>query len=79
MTTLNVIDPARMTTLERRSEIASILALGLIRLRTTPEPAIKEREKPDLDFSLPQRVHTNTASRVRNAVRDTLQAKQKGV
>jgi hypothetical protein len=79
MTTLNVIDPARMTVEERRSEVASILALGLIRLRTPPEPTSEEREKADLGFSLPQRVHTNPASRVRNAVREALLAKQKGV
>ena len=79
MTAENVIDPARMTAEERRSEVASILTLGLIRLRTTPEPVAEERENSDLAFSLPQSVHTNPVSRVRNAVREALLAKQIGV
>lgn len=79
MKTLNAIDPARMTVEERRAEVASILALGVIRLRTKPEPSAEERELPDLGFSLPQRVHTNPSSRVRSAVREALLAKQKGV
>jgi hypothetical protein len=79
MMTLNVIDPARMTVEERRAEIASILAIGLIRLRTRPELVAEEREKLELGFSPPQSVHTNPASRVRSAVREALLAKQKGV
>ena len=79
MKTLNAIDPARMTVEERRTEVASILALGVIRLRTKPEPSAEERERPDLGFSPPQRVHTNPSSRVRSAVREALLAKQKGV
>jgi hypothetical protein len=79
MKTLNAIDPARMTIEERRTEVASILALGVIRLRTKSEPSAEERELPDLGFSSPQRVHTNPSSRVRSAVREALLAKQKGV
>lgn len=79
MKTLNAIDPARMTVEERRAEVASILALGVIRLRTKPEPSAGEREPNDLGFSPPQRVHTNPSSRVRSAVREVLLAKQKGV
>lgn len=77
MMAVNVIDPALMTVEERRSEIASILALGLIRMRTKPEPVAEEREKIVLGFSPPQSVHTNPASRVRNAVREALLVKQK--
>lgn len=79
MKTLNAIDPARMTVEERRAEVASLLALGVIRLRTKPEPSATERERPDLGFSPPQRVHTNPSSRVRSTIREALLAKQKGV
>ena len=79
MMTVNVIDPTRMTIEERRAEIASILALGVIRLRTKPEALAEKNERPYLDFSQPQRVHTNPSSRVRRAIREVLMAKQKGV
>ncbi len=79
MMTINMIDPARMTIEERRAEIASILALGVIRLRTRPEPIAEKNERPYLDFCQPQRVHTNPSSRVRSAIREVLLAKQKGV
>jgi len=63
----NVIDPTQMTIQQRRVEVASILALGLIRLRTAPEPATQEKEKKPLGFTAHQSVHTNPVSRVRKA------------
>ncbi len=77
MTSLNVIDPTHMTMQERREEVASILALGLIRLRTDAAQPITVEEKKDLGFSPPQRVHTNPASRVRMEIRETLLAQRK--
>ena len=77
MTTLNVIDPAHMTMQERREEIASILALGLIRLRTDAAISAVAEKKKSLGFSPPQRVHTNPASRVRMEIWETLLAQQK--
>lgn len=79
MMTANVIDPTRMTIEERRAEIASILALGVIRLRTKPDASAEKNEPPYLDFCQPQRVHTNPSSRVRSAIREVLLTKQKGV
>jgi hypothetical protein len=77
MTTSNVIDPHHMTMQERREEVASILALGLIRLRTDTPPPVAVEKKKDLGFSPAQRVHTNPASRVRMEIRETLLAQKK--
>ena len=77
MTTLNVIDPSQMTLLERRAEVASILALGLVRLRTHPAATTEKEKKKELGFCPPKSVHTNPASTVRMAIRKTLQAQQK--
>ena len=77
MTALNVIDPHHMTMQERREEVASILALGLIRLRTDATQPVTVEKKKDLGFSQPQRVHTNPASRVRMEIRETLLAQKK--
>jgi len=77
MTSLNAIDPAHMTMQERREEVASILALGLIRLRTETIQPLTVAKKKDLGFSPPQRVHTNPASRVRMEIRETLLAQKK--
>ena len=79
MWTLNAIDPAGMSPEERCAEVASILARGVIRLRTRPNSAAAGREKPDLGFSGPERLHTNPASRVRKTVSESLLAKQRGV
>lgn len=77
MTNLNVIDPQHMTMQERREEVACILALGLIRLRTDAALPVETEKKKDLGFSPPQRVHTNPASRVRREIRETLLAQKK--
>lgn len=77
MTALNVIDPHHMSMQERREEVASILALGLIRLRTGTAPPVAVEKEKDLAFSPPQRVHTNPASRVRMEIRETLLAQKK--
>ncbi len=77
MTSLNVIDPTHMTTQERREEVASILALGLIRLRTEAIQPVALEKKKDLAFVPPQSVHTNPASRVRMEIRETLLAQKK--
>ncbi|KRH78600.1 MAG: hypothetical protein B7Z60_09400 [Ferrovum sp. 37-45-19] len=79
MMTANLIDPTRMTIEERRAEVASILALGVMRLRTKPDALAEKNEPPYLDFCPPQRVHTNPSSRVRSAIREVLLTKQKGV
>lgn len=79
MMALNAIDPARMTIDQRRSEVASILALGVIRLRTQIAKKTEERAQTDLGFCPPKSVHTNPSSQVRRAVRKALLAKQKGV
>ena len=77
MTTLNVIDPRHMNMQERREEVASILALGLIRMRSEAACPSEEGKKKDLGFCPPQRVHTNPASRVRKEIRETLSAHKK--
>jgi len=66
-----------MTMQERREEVASILALGLIRLRTDTTQQVTVEKRKDLGFSSPQRVHTNPASRVRMEIRETLLAQKK--
>ena len=75
MPIVNAVAPARMTSAERRAEIASLLALALIRGRT-PKTAGTERDAIDLGYSPPQRVH-NPACRVRN--RDSAPIHLKGV
>ena len=75
MPIVNAVAPARMTGAERRAEIASLLALALIRGRTS-KTAGTERDETDLGYSPPQRVH-NPASRVRN--RDSAPIHLKGV
>jgi len=79
MTALNVIDPTHMTMQERREEVASIMALGLIRLRTPSAQPAEIDKKKDLGFSSPQRVHSKPASRVRMEIRETLLAQKQGV
>ena len=55
--------PEHMTAAQRRSEIASLLAKGLIRLRSSgqsPQPANPARENRfELAFSGDQRVHSH--------------------
>jgi hypothetical protein len=75
----NVLDPTAITASQRRCEVASILALGLVRLRTTPPPSTDERAETQLDLSAQRSVHTNPASRVRMAIRGVLPAQHKGV
>ncbi len=76
MTTLNVINPSQMTVLERRAEVASILALGLVRLRTHRAATFEKEKKKELGFCQPKSVHSNPALRVRMALRQTLLAQQ---
>lgn len=79
MKPVHPLDPACMSAEARLTEVAAILALGLVRMRTPP--ALHEEREPQkaLGFCPPQRVHSNPASRVRNAVRTALLAKTKGV
>jgi len=79
MKLLNALDPARMTREDRLREVASILALGLIRMRTLPDNKPAESVRTDLDFPLPPRVHSHRASRVQSSIREALLAKQNGV
>lgn len=79
MKLLNALDPARMTREERLREVSSILALGLIRMRTPPDNKPPESGQTELDFPLPPRVHSNRASRVQSSIREALLAKQNGV
>ena len=79
MTTLNVIDPSQMTVLERCAEVASILALGLVRLRTHAAAPVEKEKKKELGFCPPKSVHSNPASRVRMALRKTLLTQQKEI
>lgn len=79
MKPIHPLDPVCMSADARLAEVAAILALGLVRLRTPPAPHEEREVQKDLGFCPPQRVHSNPASRVRNAVRTVLLAKTKGV
>lgn len=54
----NALDPDRMTLEQRGQEVASFLALGLIRLRTPAQSAPDAERAVCLGFPSPQRVHT---------------------
>jgi len=77
MSIRNASDPAVMTVEERLAEIASLLALGLMRLRTSVPGKGGFVAENDLGFPAAQRVHANPASRVRSAVRKALLASKK--
>lgn len=79
MKPIHPVHPACMSAEARLAEVAAILALGLVRLRTSPASHEEREPQKALGFCPPQRVHTNPTSRVRNAVRTALLAKTKGV
>ena len=54
----NALDPDRMTVEQRTQEVASFLALGLIRLRMQALSAPDDERAVCLGFPSPQRVHT---------------------
>lgn len=59
---INQIPPDRMTPEQRRREIASLLANGLVRLRSAdagPSTGSATESKFELGFSGHQRVHTD--------------------
>ena len=63
---INHLPPERMTPEQRRHEIASLLANGLVRLRTsgTEQSAnIAEESEFELGFSGNQRVHTDPVNK----------------
>jgi len=54
----NALDPDHMTVEQRGREVASFLALGLLRLRTPAPPDPDAERSVSLGFRSPQRVHT---------------------
>ncbi len=65
---INHLPPERMTPEQRRHEIASLLANGLVRLRTscTEQSAnIAEESEFELGFSGNQRVHTDPVNKTK--------------
>ncbi len=54
----NALDPDRMTVEQRGLEVATFLALGLVRLRTPTPPTQDVERAVCLGFRSPQRVHT---------------------
>ena len=54
--------PEHMTAAQRRSEIASLLASGLVRLRSAGGPLARENEF-ELAFSGHQRVHSHPVNK----------------
>ena len=79
MKPIHPLDPVCMSAEARLAEVAAILALGIVRLRTPPSLHEERRPQKDLGFCQPQRVHSNPNAQVRNAVRTALLAKTKGV
>ncbi|TYZ53418.1 hypothetical protein C2I33_19145 [Ralstonia solanacearum] len=63
----------------RLTEVAATLAQALLRLRALPNLHDIRENQEDLGFSLPQRVHSNPAARVRKAVRAAVAKQQQGV
>jgi hypothetical protein len=63
-TSINHLPPERMTPEQRRSEIAALLVVGLLRLRESGLPVspinATDRDIP-LGFTATQSVHTNPA------------------
>lgn len=62
MCTINHLSPERMTPPQRRREVASLLAHGLVRLReqsAAPSANMAAESAFALGFSAPQRVHTD--------------------
>lgn len=79
MKPIHPLDPVCMSAEARLAEVAAILALGIVRLRTPPSLHEERKPQKDLGFCPPQRVHSNPQSEVRSAVRTALLAKMKGV
>ena len=79
MKPIHPLDPVCMSPQARLAEVAAILALGIVRLRTPPRLQEEREPQKDLGFCPPQRVHSNPNAQVRNAVRTALLAKSKGV
>ena len=71
MNTTNSIPPERMTPEQRRSEIASLLVAGLMRLRESGLPVIlisATNRDISLGFTATQSVHTNPAIDIKRSV-----------
>ncbi len=71
MNTTNSIPPERMTPEQRRSEIASLLVAGLMRLRESGLPVIPinaTNRDISLGFTATQSVHTNPAIDIKRSV-----------
>lgn len=79
MKPIHPLDPVCMSPEARLAEVAAILALGIVRLRTPPRLQEEREPQKDLGFCPPQRVHSTPNAQVRNAVRTALLAKSKGV
>lgn len=58
MPTQNALSPERMTPDQRLREVAAIMALGLIRLRTADSGNAVQGSEVCLGFCSPQSVHT---------------------
>lgn len=68
MSEINNFPPERMTPAQRRQEIASLLAAGLVRLRTRGfDPSINPASESEFDLGFPgrQRVHTDPVNNKR--------------
>ncbi|PAP95437.1 hypothetical protein CIT31_15675 [Mesorhizobium wenxiniae] len=64
---LNALSPDRLSTVERLSEIASILAAGLVRLRARQSSRLSgERENSSVDFTANQSGHAAELEPVEN-------------
>lgn len=65
MTPSNLHDPARMTPAQRRAEAATLLALGLYRLRdgNAHGDAVGTASPVGLGFRATQRVHVDSTNR----------------
>ena len=79
MKPIHPLDPVCMSPEARLAEVAAILALGIVRLRTPPSLHEEREPQKDLGFCPPQRVHSNPDTRVRSAVKTALLANLRGV
>ncbi|MCA3238196.1 MAG: hypothetical protein ING32_08370 [Curvibacter sp.] len=79
MKPIHPLDPVCMSPDARLAEVAAILAMGIVRLRTPPGLHEEKVLQKDLGFCPPQRVHSTPDTQVRSAVRTVLLAKMKGV
>lgn len=71
MMDVNQTPPERMTPAQRRQEIASILANGLVRLRSTgcQQHAEATESEFELDSSCHRSVHSNPVNKIKTELR----------